>query len=792
MDFTSMQQLLADNGVTLPQDVMVSMLQRLQHLQQQQLRGNTPQQQRVKQQDQEEQQQPPASPPRAAAATLSAMQQSAIMHQHQVQQQPPPAPAAAVIAMQQELCRYLSIDLRELHPSGLITILRTCAELGGSYTRLAAACVCVLGKNLEQAPDLVTLSKVLAALARLTANGDDVVEGCWGPLEQQLKQPSFAELAATATPEQIGVMVWATAKLGRQLQATAMKEMLKRFEEVLGQATALDIGKLIWGLGTMGEQGVSEENLVQMVRRVGTGKGGRQSPFTTSCILWGMAALGHKLPPFELKQLLRYLLQNLDQAEPQHLYGVVWGLAKAEQQLEPWQVEKLVVCLIQKRDSASTAAISNILWGVAKLGHTLPSDQLQQLLQALLLKLAQASHQCLAMSLWAVAKMGGQVEPWQLQQLLAGIVAKLPGAGPIPISRTLWAIATLRYWAPVRLLRPVIDAYAGCLAAAKAGEIGAVFCSVATMPVEPFLPASLLTPPARKLILSKLWEMQSRDLANIAWACGKLGYRDDALLDPLYRRAVDLLQQDEEASVVEGGNNSSNSFGAVAVANLCWVAAVLDMQHLAKEVQRLAGRYRNRWEGQLEEYRTQLYQVHVSLLDNKLRGCLPYKVSEEYGEAWKAELAAAEDASQLHQDVFRAALKLPMKFRKAPAMEVTTRDGFLSIDILLVTSGRVPVAIEVDGPHHFRRPDQQPTGSTLWRNRALAARGYVVVSVPYWEWRRVGGGAARKVEYLEKKIGVALAAQGKKEGKKKPQRSLPLKKKVLRLGKGRAASWAKA
>jgi hypothetical protein len=41
------------------------------------------------------------------------------------------------------------------------------------------------------------------------------------------------------------------------------------------------------------------------------------------------------------------------------------------------------------------------------------------------------------------------------------------------------------------------------------------------------------------------------------------------------------------------------------------------------------------------------------------------------------------------------------------------------------------LVIEEDGPWHFRRPDQALTGTTRFRNRALAARGCVVVSLPW-------------------------------------------------------------
>jgi len=51
-------------------------------------------------------------------------------------------------------------------------------------------------------------------------------------------------------------------------------------------------------------------------------------------------------------------------------------------------------------------------------------------------------------------------------------------------------------------------------------------------------------------------------------------------------------------------------------------------------------------------------------------------------------------------------------------------------------------------------PGRQVTGDTLARNRALAARGYVVVSVPYWEWAELK--KSEQAAFLTRKIDAAL------------------------------------
>jgi hypothetical protein len=61
------------------------------------------------------------------------------------------------------------------------------------------------------------------------------------------------------------------------------------------------------------------------------------------------------------------------------------------------------------------------------------------------------------------------------------------------------------------------------------------------------------------------------------------------------------------------------------------------------------------------------------------------------------------------------------------------------------------VAIEADGPSHFIQPGNTLEGGTLFRNRALAARGYVVLSIPWWEWRQLQG-ADSKQQYLLAKL----------------------------------------
>ena len=61
--------------------------------------------------------------------------------------------------------------------------------------------------------------------------------------------------------------------------------------------------------------------------------------------------------------------------------------------------------------------------------------------------------------------------------------------------------------------------------------------------------------------------------------------------------------------------------------------------------------------------------------------------------------------------------------------------------------------MQVDGPHHFTTNTQTPLGATVGRRRLLAARGWTVVSIPYFLWD-AGAPASAKRAYLAKVQGT--------------------------------------
>jgi hypothetical protein len=72
--------------------------------------------------------------------------------------------------------------------------------------------------------------------------------------------------------------------------------------------------------------------------------------------------------------------------------------------------------------------------------------------------------------------------------------------------------------------------------------------------------------------------------------------------------------------------------------------------------------------------------------------------------------------------------------------EMEVEDGPYTLDtVIYPDDGGLPIVLEVDGPSHFFRNHQdEPTGSTIFKHRLLAARrdrwrGVVSVSSAEWE-----------------------------------------------------------
>ena len=116
-------------------------------------------------------------------------------------------------------------------------------------------------------------------------------------------------------------------------------------------------------------------------------------------------------------------------------------------------------------------------------------------------------------------------------------------------------------------------------------------------------------------------------------------------------------------------------------------------------------------------------------------------------------------------------------------------DGQLAIDVALPDRR---FAIEINGPTHYGRggDTQRPSAATRQRERQLRREGWLLRSVPWWEWEKLGGNAGRQEAYVravveslevESRIQAHVLADGLPQVRSRPdpQALKEAKKKVI-------------
>jgi hypothetical protein len=650
------------------------------------------------------------------------------------------------VLQQQLLLSEIMSKLSTATPQGLSNVIWGVATMGQQLPteQLQQLLATFLGK-----PHTVTSQGIANVIWGVATMGQQL------PAEQ-LKQllGNFIGKLSTATPQGIASVFWGMATMGQQLPAEQLQQLFAEFIGKLSTATPQGIAMAIWGVATMGQQ-LPAEQLQQLLAGF-IGMLSTATPQNIANVIWGVATMGQQLPNKQLRQLLATFLGKLDTVTPQGIANVTWAVATMGQQLPTEQLQQLLAGFIGKLSTATPQGIANVIWGVATMGQQLPTEQLQLLLAEFLGILSTATAQNIANVIWGVATMGQQLPAEELQQLLAGFLDKLGTAVPQGIANVIWGVATMGQQLPITQLQQLVVALAAKLSNALPQDVAMTMWGVARLQPQPFFPAPLLEAEAKQAVIMMIPAMIPQEVAIIAWACGVWGYGHEPLLLLLFNKARDDLL------ALKGISSRTVGASCQSLTNMCWAAAVLNMQQLVRHVEQFAAAISSRWEDMIAEGKRQLYQVHMWLqdLDDNSRGlcgCLSKQQLHECKEQWQkriGEVAASAKMSQAHQAVFEAAAEMPL-LSDPPQLEALTRDRLHSIDLRVVTTAGIEVAIEVDGPQHFRQPDLQPTGTTQWRNRSLAARGYVVVLVPPWEWIRVP--AAQRLGYLEAKIQQGLA-----------------------------------
>ena len=220
----------------------------------------------------------------------------------------------------------------------------------------------------------------------------------------------------------------------------------------------------------------------------------------------------------------------------------------------------------------------------------------------------------------------------------------------------------------------------------------------------------------------------SQGIANFLWAHAAVGIIDQHLFT-IFAPAVKSIL---------GQFNSQN------VANIAWayaVANVNDPSLFNADFDDVCQARANDFgmEGYFQLHQWQLWQDELKSGIN-----LPPALRKNCRQAFDLRLP---QPSRLQDDVVSVLSSIGLR----PEDEVLTASGY-RLDALVEVND-MKVGIEVDGPSHFINRDA--TGSTLLKCRQVSTLDDIcIVSVPYWDWNKLGKDRVKKQQYLRSKLGL--------------------------------------
>ncbi|KAI8475158.1 MAG: hypothetical protein J3K34DRAFT_517600 [Monoraphidium minutum] len=546
-----------------------------------------------------------------------------------------------------------------------------------------------------------------------------------------------------------------------------LRRLWQRLQPQLGECGPRQLANIVWACGKAGfvEAPLLDACLAQLC-----GSAGDADPQALANAVYATAVLrdsGYTVDEQQARQLVAALVQQRHEAEPQQLANALWAAATLGLPLPQQQAAQLTAALVQQRHEAEPQHLANALWAAATMGLPLPQQQAQQLVAALVQRRQEADPQAIANSLWAAATMGLPLPEQAWERLLAALMAQAQRLKPQAVSNTLWAAAKRK------------ADFAAVAVAARKGGVTAVEAALLQL--------------AAAVSKEQVASMIPQHISNSLWTLSELGLHPPwltaLLAEAALRRVLDMAPQDisnTALALARLGLHGVRLFAALAGAaaqqgqrfltvpqhpcNLAWAVAIADQRQLSGTVVVLCRQLAcsSSWGSTVTENQQQLLQVHLWLQDGQpvggggsgLAAALSAVQLQQCGATWEEQqqLTAQQRRTELERQVFARARRLPNL--ADCRQEARTPDCALRVDVAAThaASGRL-LAIEADGPTHFLRPSGQPTGVTLARNRALAARGYVVVPVPWQEWARLVGGAPAQDAYLQRRVEAALKAQ---------------------------------
>jgi len=387
-----------------------------------------------------------------------------------------------------------------------------------------------------------------------------------------------------------------------------------------------------------------------------------------------------------------------------------------------------------------------------------------------------------------------------VQELAAHLVRPgvLDQGIPQDAATAAWALARLSL--PLRqplsalqqhVLRP------GIVGAAEARDLATLLWAHAEL-LNDAAPRALFAGLSTRLASTNVLAVcNEQDVATCAWAHGKARLRNAALMRALGQRAVEIsplsaqaasnllwgmaevavLEPDLARSVGDPLARDPAALGAFTTqgaALTLWSHAVLGIPEAPLAQALLAQVARRGTAELLTSDKCQIHQLLLSLSLPELDNSSDYALAalrHECKKAFEENSAAQQRSSEAESAVLETLVELGEECRRG---EILPGLGY-SIDLWLPARG---ICVEVDGPSHFVRIQQERAGDvnlshgalavpppvasgeglvldgpSLLKHRQLRAAGFRVLSLPFWEWDAVATASPKdRQEWLQARL----------------------------------------
>eukprot|EP00956_Cyclotella_meneghiniana_P037576 scaffold140783_cov73-Cyclotella_meneghiniana.AAC.1 len=386
---------------------------------------------------------------------------------------------------------------------------------------------------------------------------------------------------------------------------------------------------------------------------------------------------------------------NFASFTPQALANIVWAYATANEQ-HHGLFQKVGDEIVEKNNLASfdPQDFSNIVWAYATANeqHTTLFKKIGDEI-AVKDNLKSFDPQALANTVWAYATANEQHHGlYKKVGDEISLKVNLASFKPQALANTVWAYATANEHHP-RLFKKVGD------------EIAAK---------------------------DNLASFNPQNLANIVWAYATSNKHHHGL----FKKVGD------EISKID----NFNLFTKQNLANMAWAYAVFNHDSSFMFDTSFRDELCDRQRDFTEEELGQLHQWHLWQTKELANEGLPKSMQDKCKQMF---LSSGTTSSKLQKDVVRELKVMNLD----PFEEYQTQSGY-SLDALIDTEGK-KLGVEVDGPFHYI--DREPNGSTLLKQRQVSTIDEIpLVTVPYWEWDKLGNDRGKKRKYLQTLLGSKL------------------------------------